>query len=399
VNNNQPVSASEFFQRVYSSVKGGILDGKTLDALLAKTDSWAEKFHSYFPGALDAAQVPDKAITHVRVIYDRRRNEDLPFDEYSYALRECPEEMVVFSAKDWQAVRQTPAKMWYQWLGLKVMGKAFDLDSGLPLFRGSLYHAWIQQILAVSSDEALALRKLRRIDPNAVGASARQTLERLRKSYEDGGVTFPVQWEYELTRLEWAASRTLKTLESLLAGKYFGSEIKKGSRSQLITVTVQNAQLKSYGKTDLLISDTADPVASQTLQVIDFKTSTSQTSFGNARNASLLKSGDYLQVALYGLFYHQEQKDGTMSWSVYNPFFGEGPDNSMLEVEQKAGSLFKVLESVQMKGIFGQLEVMDEDFGIAAELPTACLPVEKAILKKRWDKTFGTSEEEEGADE
>lgn len=399
VNNNQPVSASEFFQRVYSSVKGGILDGKTLDALLAKTDSWAEKFHSYFPGALDAAQVPDKAITHVRVIYDRRRNEDLPFDEYSYALRECPEEMVVFSAKDWQAVRQTPAKMWYQWLGLKVMGKAFDLDSGLPLFRGSLYHAWIQQILAVSSDEALALRKLRRIDPNAVGASARQTLERLRKSYEDGGVTFPVQWEYELTRLEWAASRTLKTLESLLAGKYFGSEIKKGSRSQLITVTVQNAQLKSYGKTDLLISDTADPVASQTLQVIDFKTSTSQTSFGNARNASLLKSGDYLQVALYGLFYHQEQKDGTMSWSVYNPFFGEGPDNSMLEVEQKAGSLFKVLESVQMKGIFGQLEVMDEDFGIPAELPTACLPVEKAILKKRWDKTFGTSEEEEGADE
>lgn len=394
VNNNQPLSPSEFYQRLFSAVRGGILDGKMLEALRMASTRRMQVYQPYYR--------PQREVDtrKLREVYDRRRKADLPFDEYFYALNEPPESPVAFSAKDWQAVRQSPAKMWYQWLGLRPGKGEFDPGSLLPVFRGGLYHEWIRQSLESASVPSGTLRKLRGPEcGNALPAHTRQTLERLRKAYEQGGSKWPLQLEYELVRLEWAAARTLEFLDGFLNGKYFGTEIKKGSRERQIAVTVQNARLESYGKVDLIVSDTEKPEDAADLIVVDFKTSTSSTSFRKGKNSQLLKSGDYLQVALYGLFYRESQNDGVARWCIYNPFFGMGPENSLLEVTQLAGELFGVLQTVQSKGIFGQLECLDEEYGIAPELPLACLPVEKAVLKSRWEKTFGGDAGQEVDDE
>ncbi|MDL5048646.1 PD-(D/E)XK nuclease family protein [Oscillatoria amoena NRMC-F 0135] len=391
--NNLPLSPSEFYQRLFTAAHGGILSAAILDRI----HSLSVSLLANCAGVMARQNAEDKGQRHriLREIFDGRSNPEKPFDEYSYCIGDELPEKIIFSAKDWQEVRQRPATMWYRYLKLRPRPAFGDITSVLSLHRGTLIHEWIRQSLLSQSVSAgdLLLRKLRvagtGVDHAAMDSIAAEQLARFHSSYEKAGLRLPVQWREEVGRSKWAVGRILDGIADELGPWWFETEYKKGARQHPVSVSVGAATLESYGKIDLILADHENPAEAKTVKVIDFKTSASRSSFDKANNTQLFRHGDYLQVALYALFHADECGSRKLFWAVHNPYYGPGRDNELPGDPEQLAALLGILEKTQKHGVFGQREALDEEYGIPTDLPTACLPIDKDILLARWELTFG----------
>ena len=362
---------SELLLQIVSAFSGKVPGPEVFRAI---QEAGASNLYSIINDKKDQAAL--LSLDNTRIAYAKRRDEERPFDEFSFAFKTPPGALVRLSCKAWEDVLKYPASAWYRHV-LKLKRNNLDSEKDISsMVEGLWVHDWIS-LKAFSQKRPDAELWLKLACEKAEVVRGRVT-----QAYRSSGRSLPDIWAER-----WNASKRIVAHFVAVLGA------EEGCCSYLISEydIPENCNDKRFydiqlhGRIDLLASakpfDLKESSRSEnSVSVVDFKT-------GNMDpfTAKNLKKGNALQLVLYGLAIRQLGfRDVSLCLAKKN---NATLETQKLEVFLDEAAFFKGLENLSITGIFGDRGDKRSNFSYTGDYPIASLFVDSEILEKKWALT------------
>jgi hypothetical protein len=369
---------SDFFNHAYQAKTGRVLDDETFRRLALATDAWTRKHAHLLAETEEISAVPVEATRRAALA---RRNSAEPFGEFEFAHARPPTAPIQLFCRDWEQAWKQPATAWLtQIIGARAWP---DGAPAWPTATGSWTHAWLRDALRARRENGapdLAAE---------VRTAAQRTAGRIRARANADGVALYPWW---LQVWEQALSLALDFAEELadvLQGRPFHEEFKLPDGVVAALPGGAHADFELKGRLDLLLLDASAPfdfarpnLADRTGWVIDFKTGAAK-----ALTAKKVTDGDGLQAVLYALAL-RALGCGHVEISLLPPGIAL-KEQVALDDALTAMPLFRSLELMHRRGIFGQRPVKESPYGYAPEFPLATRTIPFEVLQEKWARLHG----------
>jgi len=376
---------SELFSQAYFVARNAPLSQETMSILREKTTAWLKDQQLF-----ESAPVTDTGIDQTRIAYEARRNADVPFGEYEFALREPIAREITLAATEWQRVVKTPALVWLEkYLGIE--NQESDLNQWNAA-TGTWVHDWLARVAA--SEEKNAFVDFPTADQmcDRIAGAA----ERFRKTVVDlcasAGRPVPDWWNSGWNNAFALADFLASKLAEARGQPRMAAEWRLES-PQLLSLSDGN-KLRVRGRIDLILAQTQpndSQLAGADIWIVDYKTGSQKplTPPGrtpDARAANLRKKlvrGDAIQLGLYGLA-ARELGAAEIRLSILS--LRTELDRPQLEMTALAAAsdFWSELYRMQETGIFGLRGLIRNEFGFNPDYPLATLPIDKEFLDEKW---------------
>jgi hypothetical protein len=337
--------------------------------------------------------------------FQSRRDPETPFDPYSFCLdlaegvgNESPS-IPQLTATWAEKILVSPGFAFLSlFLGLEGAELPWTEQRLLALFRGRLLHETLAVSLPVSG-LALPSGKAKvagSLNSNWGEAWRRSLLRILRKRKEElqtfasyGPGLLPPWWESLWLELEGEAGVLQEQVLALWEGAdrppWVVAEWHLTLPSRLSNPAM-GTPWPWRGQMDLVFLDSPPMEKPSHAWILEYKTSTDAPSFSQRELAA---KGRYFQLVVYAaflgaLFGPKIQTKG----AVAAPRISKAPEWVPLEPDSADCSpLWGVLRAAWGQGRFGLAEEIKPRYGKGHPFPIAMLPIEKTILRRKWEKT------------
>jgi hypothetical protein len=356
-----------------------------MSILREKTTAWLKDQQLF-----ESAPAADEKIDQTRIAYEIRRNAEVPFGEYEFALREPIDREITLRATEWDKVVKTPALIWLKrYLG--VENQEPDLNQWNAV-TGTWVHDWLARIADSEEKNIFVDFPTGNEMCERIGRAA----HRFRKTIVDlcaaCGRTVPDWWNSGWSNAFALADFLASKLAEVEGCPRMAAEWKL-ELPQLLSLDNGN-KLRVRGRIDLILAQTR-PSDSQLggadVWIVDYKTGSQKplTPPGrtpDARAANLRKKlvrGDAIQLGLYGLA-ARELGAAEIRLSILS--LRTELDRPQLEITALAADsdFWTELYRMQETGIFGLRGLIRNEFGFNPDYPLATLLIDKEFLDEKW---------------
>jgi hypothetical protein len=376
---------SELFSQAYFVARNAPLSQETMSMLREKTSAWLEDKELF-----ESTPAADEEINQTRIAYEVRRQAEVPFGEYEFALREPIDREITLRATEWDKVVKTPALIWLRkYLG--VENEEPDLNQWSAA-TGTWVHDWLACV--ADSEEKNVF-----VDfptGNEMCERIAHAAHRFRKTIFDlcaaCGRTVPDWWNSGWSNAFALADFLASKLAEVEGWSRMAAEWKLGS-PQLLSLNNGN-KLRVRGRIDLILAQ-SQPSDSQLggadVWIVDYKTGnvkplTPPGKTPEARAANLrrkLVRGDGIQLGLYGLAARELGADEIHLSILSLRTELERPQVAMADLAADS-DFWTELYRMQETGIFGLRGLIRNEFGFNPDYPLATLPIDKEFLDEKW---------------
>lgn len=369
-NKSKDALISEFLEKVYWISEGTLLDAESIGLLSVNTKDWVHRYRSK-----DFANL--SIVEEVRNAYNKRRDSDKPFDEYSFCFKEPNKEAFKLPSKVWEEILTVPERAWFG----HILGvKKDEVPVGKSLYglaKGTWVHSWL------TLDTHYGGKKISTVEWSAqINDNANSVFGAIERSYGQVNRTVPDIWKANWHEARRTAMALCNSLSEISESFYLFSEyaidlIIESEKESILKVI----DIPLKGRIDLMAypANKLDD-KSQPLWIIDFKTGSS-----GALTANKLKKGIGLQLALYALAFKLDGFDD-IDLSIVQPY-------SMLSKQIHVSDILEcktVLDAISLiyeTGKLGIRESMDKAYGGGFNFPLSTLKIEGDIIEKKWRLT------------
>ncbi|HEY5080159.1 MAG TPA: PD-(D/E)XK nuclease family protein, partial [Opitutaceae bacterium] len=315
-------------------------------------------------------------------IWNRRRDPAAPFDEYFFA-DPSGDPPTRISARQIERGARDPVRLWFDEV-LRVR----RVDWGtFRRARGRMMGTAVHRVMAV------ALRGAPH--EGAFSATPQRPEAQVRLAAELSALRarWPRDryWESLFLDVSGAAQELLDLVFRLPAAPFAATELRLPESATVDTGSA--GPLAVSGRPDLVLSD-RPALEGARVSIVDFKTGGDAKLSGKtmASTGASLQLGVYLEAA--------RSLGATGAVLMLKP----GKPPSMIEMDGLGDAVAKlgVLGQHLSTGIYGALTPDRDEYTVVFEWPLACAPIGHAILKEKFERTFGAAAaagSEEAADE
>jgi hypothetical protein len=388
---------SEQFSQLYFATHRTPLSQETSSILRAQTFSWLKNQAAVAPAASSNGE-----ISQTRLAYDSRRNAEVPFGEFEFALREPIDRQVILRATEWDKVVKTPALIWMKtYLGLENQEQ--DLNQWHAA-TGTWVHDWLATIAASQNENAFVAFPNPTEIQKRIAAAANAFRQSIVDLCDATGRQLPDWWNSGWSNAFALADFLASKMAEAQGWPQLAAEWKL--KSQELTLA-DGKKLRVRGRIDLILAQSRLPdanLANGNLWIIDYKTGNAKPlnvsgKTPEARVANLRKKlvrGDAIQLGFYGL---AARELGAREVQLSILSLRTDLDKPQLVLEDLAShtDFWNELHRMQEKGVFGLRGAIRNDFGFHADYPLAILPIDKEFLDEKWVLThpaFADDEDE-----
>lgn len=317
-------------------------------------------------------------VKEVRAIYDHRRNDQIPFDEYSFGFRAGFEAKANFSASTAEALIDRPAEAWCRVaLGVSLARNETDIPWSLAI--GTWAHDWVA---TAAPHGEVTLRNGPAHFSNAVAKAATDHFNAYAVRFGGSPDKLPGWWRAAFAQAKRIASQLARSLDevSLQSWPAFACEFKIPNAT---VVKVGGKLLTVRGRMDLVFFQKGGSLAdalSGGCWLVDFKTGTNALLSGKR-----LADGHGLQLGIYGLGL-EKLGAPSVGMSILKPGDALVVQIGMSDVHAQ-GDMLEWVAQLQDSGTFGQREKIRDEFSFVSDFPIATIPVPVGILEKKWALT------------
>jgi len=345
--------------------------------------------------AADALAQSEKVVRRfpeLTEVWQRRRNPETPFDEYSFGFGKPPSEPMALSARAWEEALRRPAHAWLRHV-LRVRPMQ-ELQAQNPRAQaiGNWAHQWA---LPISREEAFLACPDAESWAALVERQAQQSRQSVADAFAQAGRALPDWW-----RIDWAIARSWarQFAESLLAFTRPADVAEWPSIGGEWTLPDAPLQLPGRpldglalsGRIDALLSDETPEVlndlppkhwpARAAAWIIDFK-----TGGDDPLSTKKLMQGEGIQLALYALALHSLGAERVQS-ILLRP--GEVIEHQVsLEEILSLDEPWQIIARQASSGRFGMRGEQRTEFGFVGEYPLAHLGIKPVVLEAKWALT------------
>lgn len=361
---------SEYLERVYWIYSGVLLDAARIGTIHQNTNHWMHQFRSAKLGPF----VPNE---EVLLAYNKRRERESSFDEYSFCFKNPTQEAFNLPSKVWEDIVTMPERAWFNYiLGVKkdevVLGRPLS-----ALAQGTWIHSWLN----LNTD---ALGK--KMDLSAwvahIHAHADKVLVNIDNAFKQIDQKVPDIWKAHWHEARRTALVLANALSKVSEEFYFFSEfVLPELKKEDVEGALDIIDIPLKGRLDLIayplstFEDKTHPV-----WIIDYKTGLSGTLTQNK-----LKKGVGLQLALYALAF-KRLGFSAIDLSILQP-------NSILSKQLNLNEVLEcqlIIESINSIYRLGKLGIrgsMKNLYGFGFNFPLATLKIDNDIIVEKWNLT------------
>lgn len=365
-NKSKETPISEFLEKVYWISEGTLLDRESIQLIYKNTMHWINSYRS----SDSAETAPIEKVHHA---YNKRRDSNKPFDEYTFCFKEPNKDAFNLPSKVWEEIISTPERTWFSHI-LGVKKNEVPLGKSLyALTKGTWVHSWLtldnQTAQKINTDEWIT----------NIHNQANNVFKAIEKSFGQLNRTLPDIWKANWHEAKRTATSLCNSLSDVSNSLYLFSEYSISEANNKTTLNITNIPLK--GRIDLIayavknLDDKTHP-----LWIVDFKTGSS-----GAMTTNKLKKGIGLQLALYALAFKLNGfSDIYLSIAQPHSILSKQIHiNDVLE----CNTLFDAINAIYKSGKLGIRNPMEKSYGATSSFPLSTLKIESEIIEKKWNLT------------
>ena len=383
---------NDFFNHAYHAKTGGVLDEESFRSLAHATDRWRRRNEASLPASTATPTDPmfddlplfaQPIQFATRAAYVARRDPVAPFGRYEFAHAQPPRQPIQLPCKRWDDAWHHPATVWLE----EIVGAAPWPEGTLSWQRavGTWVHRWL----------AAALREWRREGdaPELAGliriAADREAQAVQRRAREIDFELYP-WWDQVWNQARSVALGLGETLALVLPDRPFLSEYRIPRDLMIALPGSDQPDFALKGRIDLLLIEpgVAAPDLAQgdlagcSCWIVDFKTGAA-----DKLTASKIGEGNGLQAVLYALA-AQARGAASVAISMHTP---DAPlkHQVRLDAVREIAPLFRSLDILHRRGVFGQRPDGDSAYGYSPAYPMATRLIPADILKAKWALVHG----------
>lgn len=356
---------SEFLERVYWMSAGVLLDASAIRGILHDTENWISQYRL-------REHKDVKELVHA---YQKRRNIEEPFDEYSFSFKGSNKVALNVSCKAWEEILTSPQGAWLKHI-LGVEKNEVCLGKSLyALARGTWVHAWIRLEGEGKQLDAQAWSE-------SIKEHAQKVYGVVQKTFDASNWPLPDIWKGCWNESLRIALSLREVLSEGLSNSYLFSEYSiADNREKAQLPNLRPVAIPLKGRIDLL----AYPLPHMEckdygLWILDFKTGVSGSLTENK-----VANGTGVQLVLYALKFYLEGFNN-IEMSIVQPGVSLSQQVNLKSLLDNC-SIFDAINDIYNSGKLGIRTSMDGVYGGRSGFPLATIKIGDDILKKKWELT------------
>ncbi len=378
----RPARLSEYFWAVAKSVLGRLPTAPDWESLATASLVRRERFLNILPKEKTADDTPSTEAT--ARAFTTRRNAATPFDDYSFCLKVPPTEPLRLSCVYWENAVKQPGATWFAQV-LKLAPRwEVATDDFTRRSLGLWSHAWVQPgpraFATGAARETIPLpsrelwRKLAQDRAQDIRAQATAAYGAARKP-------LPEAWLDTWAGAARLAEHWIETLAEQPDWPQGLAEISlpPGLR---IALPGTGASIPLSGRIDLALFSRPAVFTQGGLVnawLIDFKSGAAKP-----LSKTRLARGEGLQLALYAQALLALGAP-TVLLTLLNRDAAAEPQLTEAELgAPELAKLWQLLADYAVKGCWGEISDLTDEYREAGDYPTATLPVAAEILRQKW---------------
>ncbi|HUB67517.1 MAG TPA: PD-(D/E)XK nuclease family protein [Candidatus Methylacidiphilales bacterium] len=369
---------SDFFNHLFQVKTGQALDEAIFQSLALTTSDWCSRHDELF----HAPPSQEASLAATRLAYDARRDASRPFGPYEFAYAHPPSKPIQLACKTWETAYSHPAQVWLS----EIVGAAKWPEGALHWLQaiGIWTHRWIGLAFQAcrernsTGDFLLRLREIVGREPDWHGRA------------RAAGLELHPWWDHVRSHARSIALCLGETLAPHLPGKAFSSEFTLPENLLVALPGMAPNDFSLRGRIDLLLIEpgaetpgfTPAVIRDAEGWVIDFKTGAAQT-----LTEKRIAQGAGLQAVLYALAVRALGAN-----EVYLSLHtADTPLKRQIDLGRavKNEAIFRSLDILHRRGVFGERGDTESDYGFAPRYPMATRPVSAGILETKWALVHG----------
>lgn len=307
-------------------------------------------------------------------IYNTRRDSSIPFDHYSFSLKEPHSSFLEIPCKAWEDIIKTPGAAWYKHvLKLSPWSQDFEKDVS-TLAQGNWVHDW----LALDNKNA---SQLSAINLTAlVNKKAHALKNKIQELYNSCEKPLPINWLATFIIAQETAIAFANVIQKQDLWQYTWSEItlpESVNNRKLFKLSLRG-RIDSIGANTQSNNNPFELNKTDSVWIIDYKTGSMP-----AFNATNITRGYGLQLALYGLAIRQLGFQN-IQLTLLKKDALKPEIFSFTEFLESNESFLHGLSAIKEKGILGNKGSLRSEYGFTGNFPLATLSIPESILQSKW---------------